>query len=201
MELPTIGTMVKTIIKTLFLFFIIAGAFVQANPIFFGQQSNSFYTLFQQAVPSSIDFGDASAYELGVKFTSDINGKVTGIRFYKSTSNTGTHIGRIWSVGSPGLQLASVTFTGESASGWQEMTFSSPLSIVSGTTYIASFSCPNGHYSANVGYFASAHDSPPLHALANSSDNGVFDTNPGTYPGTNSSTSANFWVDLIFITP
>ena len=37
-----------------------------------------------------------NAIELGVKFTSDVAGSISGIRFYKATANTGTHIGNLW---------------------------------------------------------------------------------------------------------
>ena len=50
---------------------------------------------------------------MGVKFKSDTYGFVSGIRFYKASTNTGTHIGNLWT--STGQLLASATFTGESA--------------------------------------------------------------------------------------
>ncbi len=40
---------------------------------------------------------DSGAVELGVKFRSDVAGQVTGVRFYKGTGNTGTHVGNLWS--------------------------------------------------------------------------------------------------------
>ncbi len=46
-----------------------------------------------------------------------------GIRFYKGVANTGTHMGALWS--STGAKLANVTFSGETASGWQQANFSS----------------------------------------------------------------------------
>ncbi len=42
-------------------------------------------------------------------------GTVSGLRFYKATANTGTHVGSIWSAS--GERLASATFTSETASG------------------------------------------------------------------------------------
>jgi hypothetical protein len=48
------------------------------------------------AVPANPDSGDASGVEVGVRFSSDIAGFLTGIRFYKSLRNTGTHIGNLW---------------------------------------------------------------------------------------------------------
>jgi hypothetical protein len=43
--------------------------------------------------PATLDSGDGNAIEVGVKFRADTAGAITGIRFYKATTNTGTHIG------------------------------------------------------------------------------------------------------------
>ena len=48
-------------------------------------------------VPKTQDSGDTAATEVGVKFQVDTFGYVTGIRFYKATGNTGTHVGNLWS--------------------------------------------------------------------------------------------------------
>ena len=60
-----------------------------------------------------------------MKFTSASFGQITGIRFYKDAQNTGTHIGDLWS--SNGTLLASATFTNETASGWQQVNFTTPV--------------------------------------------------------------------------
>ena len=31
-----------------------------------------------------------------MKFQSSVYGQITGLRFYKSTANTGTHVGSLW---------------------------------------------------------------------------------------------------------
>jgi hypothetical protein len=80
-------------------------------------------------VPGVADSGPDSAVELGVKFQSDVAGKIAGIRFYKATANTGTHVGNLWS--SAGTKLATATFSGETASGWQQVSFATPVAIVS----------------------------------------------------------------------
>ena len=77
---------------------------------------------------------------------------ITGIRFYKGSANTGTHVGDLWS--SSGTLLATATFTNETASGWQQVNFSSPVSITAGTTYIASYHTNTGHYADTPYYFA-----------------------------------------------
>jgi hypothetical protein len=60
---------------------------------------------------------------LGVEFTPSASGWISGIRFYKGSGNTGTHIGALWTTS--GSLLGRVTFTNESASGWQQADFSS----------------------------------------------------------------------------
>jgi hypothetical protein len=125
--------------------------------------------------PSIVDAGADSAVELGVKFRSDTAGYITGIRFYKASANTGTHVGNLWS--STGTLLATATFINETASGWQQVNFSSPVAITASTVYVASFHSTVGHYSYDQNYFASkGMDSIPLHALANgiSGFNGVY---------------------------
>ncbi len=81
-------------------------------------------SLFGSQTPPTPDAGDASAVEVGMKFTSDVSGTISGIRFYKSTANTGTHIGSLWTAS--GQLLAQATFTDETASGWQNVTFADP---------------------------------------------------------------------------
>jgi hypothetical protein len=157
-------------------------------------------TIFDFATPSVIDSGDSSSVELGVKFKADYDGSITGIRFYKAAANIGTHVGSLWSA--TGTRLAQVTFTGESASGWQTATFSSPVSVTAGTTYVASYFAPSGHYSGTNGGLGSAVDNPPLHALADStSANGVYAY--GTTSSFPSSTynATNYWVDVLYAIP
>jgi hypothetical protein len=159
------------------------------------------------ATPAVTDSGDGASVELGVKFQTDTPGTVTGIRFYKAAANTGTHIGDLWTAS--GQLLASATFTGETASGWQQVNFAQPVALTPNTTYIASYFAPNGHYSQDGAYFytvpeisapANSVDSPPLHALRNTNGtvNGVF-----TYSGSpafpaSSFEASNYWVDVVF---
>ena len=151
------------------------------------------------ATPAVLADSDTSAVELGVKFRSDVPGKVTGIRFYKSTSNTGTHVGTLWS--SSGTRLGRATFANETASGWQQVNFATPVSISANTTYVASYHTNVGRYSINTGYFANAGvDSPPLRALRNgvSGSNGVYKYNPNPAFPNDTYQSSNYWVDVVF---
>ncbi|WP_367765957.1 DUF4082 domain-containing protein [Arthrobacter sp. HS15c] len=151
------------------------------------------------SVPSVAAENDINAVEVGMKFRSDIAGTVTGVRFYKGTSNTGTHTGHLWSA--TGTLLASVTFAGETASGWQQANFSAPVNITANTTYVVSYHAPSGHYAADSGYFGSSTDRPPLHGLASGVDgpNGVYRYGTSAFP-TDSYNNTNYWVDVVFNT-
>jgi hypothetical protein len=139
------------------------------------------------------------SFEVGVKFKSDVAGLVTGVRFYEQSWMYGyTHIGHLWS--STGALLATATFTGESRTGWQQVTFASPVSIAANTVYIASFSTGGGYFGITTGYFSSAGvDNAPLHALSNgaSGGDGVYHSGVGTFP-TTSGSGMNFWADVLF---
>ncbi|MCW2876614.1 MAG: hypothetical protein JWQ95_714 [Sphaerisporangium sp.] len=135
---------------------------------------------------------------LGVKFRPTGNGTIRGIRFYKSAFNTGTHIGSLWTTG--GQLLASVTYTGETASGWQQAYFNTPVPVTAGTTYIASYNTVSGHFSYTNQYFNGTYTNFPLVAPSDSSSggNGVY-----VYSSTNAFPqftyqATNYWVDLLF---
>lgn len=136
--------------------------------------------------------------ELGVKFRSDVAGKITGIRFYKVAGDTGPHTGSLWT--SEGALLATGTFMNETASGWQQLTFSTPVAITAKTTYIASYHTTA--FGIDPGYFQThGFDNAPLHALQSGVDgvNGVYRYGPGgQFPSTPSDNN-NYWVDIVFV--
>ena len=151
-------------------------------------------------VPTTAANADSSAVEVGVKFRTSVPGYVTGVRFYKGAANTGTHTGSLWN--SAGTRLATVTFSGESASGWQQATFGSPVAVSANTTYVASYYAPVGRYAINTSYFASAATTRgPLTALRNGTDggNGVYRYGASAFPNS-SYQSSNYWVDVVFDT-
>jgi hypothetical protein len=150
------------------------------------------------AVPTVVDAGGGSGVEVGMKFTSNSSGMITGMSFYKSSANTGTHVGNLWS--STGTLLATAAFSGETASGWQTVSFSPAVAITANTVYVVSYHTTVSHFSADQGFFATGVNKFPLQALSNgvAGGNGVYayGTN-STFPG-NSYNSTNYWVDIIF---
>jgi hypothetical protein len=155
------------------------------------------YTVFDLTQPAVADSGDGSAVELGMKFRASDSGRVTGVRFYKSAANTGTHTGSLWNAS--GTRLAQVTFAGETATGWQTALFSSPVNITAGATYVVSYYAPNGHYAVTSSAFTSAVDKPPLTALATgTSANGVYAYGATSQFPTGSFNASNYWVDVLY---
>ncbi len=146
---------------------------------------------------------DPSQIEVGVKFRADVSGYITGLRYYKTSEATGAHVGHLYTAS--GTQLAEVTFSKETASGWQQVSLPSPVAISANTTYIASYYAPNGHYAALSGYFSVVGaDAAPLHAPASGvvGGNGVYhyggngslfsEGGPESYNGT------NYMADVVF---
>jgi hypothetical protein len=152
------------------------------------------------ALPTTITASDTSAVNLGVRFTSDSSGWITGIRFYKGANNTGTHLGSLWNAS--GTLLGQVTFTGESASGWQQANFATPIAVTANTTYIASYFAPKGDYSYTSQAFASAAvNSPPLHALqSGTAGNGIYTYASASAFPTSTFNATNYFVDVVFST-
>jgi hypothetical protein len=95
--------------------------------------------------------------------------------------------------------LASATFSGETGSGWQQVSFATPVAIAANTVYVASYYAPQGLYSANGNYFANAHVSGVLTAPANvgSGGNGVYAYSAMSKFPNDTYNATNYWVDVV----
>src|SRR5207244_9308159 len=111
------------------------------------------------------------------------------------------HVGSFWSAA--GTLLTSATFTSETASGWQQVNFPTPVAISANTTYVASYHTNVGHYAQDSQYFSSGGvDLPPLHAPSSAAagGNGVFSYGAGSTFPNQSYNATNYWVDVVFTT-
>jgi hypothetical protein len=159
----------------------------------------STFSLFSPtSTPSIAAANDPKAVEVGLKFQASQNGQITGLRFYKGPGNNGPHVADLWS--STGTLLATATFTNETASGWQQVNFATPLSITAGTTYVASYHTNSGDYAADPNLFATTLTNGPLTApsSASSGGNGVYAYGSGSLFPSNSSHSTSYGVDVVF---
>lgn len=150
------------------------------------------------AVPTNASVADASSVELGVKFSVTMPGNITGIRFYKGTQNTGTHVGNLWTAN--GQLLATANFSGETASGWQQVNFATPVYVKPNTTYVVSYFAPRGGYSVDLGYFQSGLNAVPFSVPSSSvTANGLYSYRATTGFPTSSYQASNYWVDAVFV--
>ena len=119
----------------------------------------------------------------------------------RRATNTGTHVGtpvdrrpaRCWPRSpSPARR----------ASGWQQVTFATPVAVTANTTYVASYFAPVGHYAAATAYFATAADDRgPLPALAERRrrrQRRLPRTAAPRRSRTSTYNSENYWVDVVF---
>ncbi|MBC8123675.1 MAG: DUF4082 domain-containing protein [Gemmatimonadaceae bacterium] len=151
-------------------------------------------TLFTSQSPSNPNVSDGGAsYELGMKFRTTRAGQITAIRHYRSSGETGTHTGRIWSA--TGSLLASVTFTGEVGSGWQQEALSTALSILANTTYVVSVNI-NSRFPSTENGLANQIINGDLRSVADN-NNGVYGS-PGSFP-TSSYNKSNYFRDILFV--
>ncbi|MGH9395788.1 MAG: DUF4082 domain-containing protein, partial [Terriglobia bacterium] len=169
-----------------------------SSPIFIPSLRAQSTIWSSSTAPSQASARDASPIEVGVKFQSAVSGFIKGIRFYKGSANTGTHVGHLWTA--TGTLLGSVTFTNETATGWQEADFVAPIPIAANTTYVASYHTNVGGYARDSNYFSTnVVSNPPLLAPASGADggNGVYVYGPSSYPS-QSYSGSNYWVDVDF---
>ena len=127
---------------------------------------------------------------VGVRFSSVKAGTVTAIKFYAGEGNTGTQTVALWN--SSGTSLGTGT-SNSSATGWRTVKLTTPVQIVAGQTYTASYYAPNGHYSVTSGAFSSAVTAGPLTVPAS----GATYRYPSGFPS--ASSTANYWVDVVVV--
>jgi hypothetical protein len=157
-------------------------------------------SIFTNQIPSNQTINDQmGAIEVGTKFMSAIDGTVTGIRFYKSAGNTGTHTVQLYNwYGAP---LGTAVCDNETDSGWQTVIFSTAVPIKANTMYVAAYHSSLGNYSATFYGLKKAITNGPLTALADSTLglNGVFRyTDILDFP-IYGFKSSNYWVDVLVV--
>jgi hypothetical protein len=149
-------------------------------------------SVFTTQTPAWPDVTDGVAYELGMKFRATRAGTVSAIRFWKAASDTGAHTGTIWSAA--GAALASVNFTGETASGWQQQALAAPLAVQANTVYVVSVSTTS-RFAMTSGGLSAAVVSGDLSSVADGA-NGVFGS-AGAFP-TGSWNNGNYFRDIVY---
>ena len=181
------------------------GAITVANSAaLLNSTSGAQYSVFQGITPqgkavNSLGTGK-DPVEVGMKFTTSIDGYISGFRFYKGAGAQGIHIGNLWSI--TGVKLATAIFDRETASGWQSVSLSTPVAVKANTIYVVSYFSQHGDFVKSDPYFNAVVASGPLTALrwASNRPNGVYKyTSISAFPNNNAYIgSSNYWADVIF---
>lgn len=157
------------------------------------------FSLFGDSRPAVAASSATVSLELGTSFTPKADGAVIGMRFYKAPSNNGHHTGTLWS--STGRKLASVSFTNETRSGWQEARLSKSVAVKAGTKYFVAYHDPHGHFSYTQNYFAKPRETRFLDGPKSDTGhrNGVFGVTAHNDFPVLSGAGTNFFVDVDFV--
>jgi len=182
------------------------GAVVSAGTVTVGPRSCPCSLWDASAVPRNPAVSKTGNRELGVRFTPLVNGRVTGIRFYKGTSASATYQVHLFQVGNPTpLATASATL---STVGWQQVPFSTSVPVTQGVAYVAAYYTPIGRWAEDAfGFALQGRRHYPLEAPRDFSPDGVGTVRDGLFrtgsPGLPTVTvnSTNYWVDVVFTTP
>ncbi len=92
-----------------------------------------------------------------------------------------------------------MTFSNETATGWQTRDFATPVAVSAGPTYVVSYTAPQGHYAVQPDAFAARGvEAAPLEVDGGfgATPAGVY-ASAGRFPAT-APTSANYYVDALF---
>jgi hypothetical protein len=161
-------------------------------------QSAHAQSIFTSQTPDLQNLTDGVNYELGTKWKASVGGFVTHVRYWKAVGDTsGTHTGRIWS---GTTVLANVTFTGETASGWQQQALPSPLLITAGTEYLVTVNTSAKFYAASNAGLQAAVVNGPVSAIMAGGVYGPACTTTACPRPTTVYQSSNYFRDIVFAT-
>jgi len=164
-------------------------SFVNNNGACLDRLSLTSYTVLTTQLPDT-DLAAQPGYEAGNQIGSSQDGYITALRFYKSPNETGTHTGRLWD--NSGTLLASVQFTNETGSGWQEQYLPFRVKITAGSRYWVTYNANTSQQKTGCG-LGTPITNGPLTAYAGAysgaGGSGTFPTNPSC---------SNFFADVYF---
>ncbi|MCS4089099.1 putative Ig domain-containing protein [Rhizobium sp. BK176] len=152
------------------------------------------YSLFTSSQVPAATYNDSSQLSVGVKFKANVDGKVAGIKFYRSVSDKGQNVVDLWT--STGTKLATASFTNTTATGWQTVYFATPVSITANTVYVASYHSTGYYVGTQSGFASGSIVNGPLTATGAAYSYGGTATT-GVFPS--SASQANYWADVIFL--
>jgi len=148
-------------------------------------------TIFGDALPQNGAWDDPDGVQVATRFSVDVAGTASGVRFYEGAANTGAHTGYLWDAS--GTKLAEVVFTGETTEGWQKADFATPVALQAGVEYRVGLHSTTGRYAVDLGTLSdglvAGHFTVPEQGSAFTYSTG--------FPA--SLSRNNYWVDVLFL--
>ena len=168
-------------------------------------QGTTTYRIYESATPPTTAANDFAAVTLGVEFYVTSDATLTEIRWWQpdpgGPTNTSPRQGRVWRV-SDVTSLGTTPSVTPSGSGWQTLTFATPVALAANTRYRVGVYHPNGGYPATGAYYSGGADETngplviPKAANATGLAQGTYNYNAGiAYPGS-SFNDTNYWIDV-----
>lgn len=164
------------------------------------------YSALSTAPTASFTSNDGVAQELGMHFRTSVTGNIIAAKFWKLPGMGGVHIWELYT--GTGTRLAQVTFTGETASGWQQQNLTSPVTLTPNTDYICAVLYSDFVFPIYIGGLTNTITNGPLTVLgaaaaAAAGINGTSvaaNSTPGVpvFPANPVTDNHNFSVDFVF---
>ncbi|RYB90723.1 DUF4082 domain-containing protein [Nocardioides glacieisoli] len=134
-----------------------------------------------------------TSVNLGVKFTSRRAGQVTALQFYRSPRQTKSYVASLWD--NDGTLLGRTRFRASDRSGWQTAKLRSPVRLLEGRVYVASYLASHGQHAVKRGGFARKRT---VNGFTVNPGGGVRTRSNKSRAPRNSAGGANFLVDVVF---
>jgi Domain of unknown function (DUF4082) len=151
------------------------------------------------AVPSVAEVQAPPAAILGLKFQVTAPGSILGVLYWRSPSDrVGIRYADLWTDTNRLLTSGTNAPASESSTGWQTVTFPTPVAVTPGVNYYAVRYSPLGFYAQDLNAFT----------LQQNKINFIIPLNAGglrvgsTYPGslaTGGTDANNYYVDVVFV--
>lgn len=139
-----------------------------------------------KAAPRERAVRDGRRTSLGIRFTSERAGTVTGIQFFRSARNVGPHRVKLWN--REGVVMGRGVYRGD-RTGWVTARLRKPVAISANTRYVASYVAPHGRYART------RRAAFPVRAYGLTAHRGVMRLGGGM---PTRATRTNYFVDVVF---
>jgi Domain of unknown function (DUF4082) len=136
---------------------------------------------------------DRVPVELGIRFTPNSTGEVTALQYYQGRQARGVTDATLWSP--DGTALAHQSFPASSTVGWRTIALDSPVRLIGGRTYVASYNAPNGGYAVTENDLSSAKQ---VNGFSLAAGAGVYRYGHTTSVPKSTYRGSNYLVDVVF---